>query len=284
MPETRVAIITGGASGIGLATAIALGKRNDGWEIHALDYNPAAAKAVEDVNGGIFHQVDVTDYAALGTVFRDIFRRHRRLDFVYANAGIAEIPDEFFETSPAAPTSDEPPALPPNTRRCIDICLTAATTTAYLAQHYFRLSPASTRGNRALVFTASCGGIYACHSSPVYAAAKHAVVGLMRSLDTHMWRRDGIRSNAVLPGTVRTNLLTSTLWKQFPDDYFTPVSSIVEAVLIFVDGKDPKRKPDLAVMRGQAIECSGKDLFYRDQHPFADESMRIIMSATDTGE
>ena len=245
-----------------------------------LDYNPAAATAVDAVEGGIFHQVDVTDYTALGVVFRDVFRRHQRLDFVYANAGVSERADEFYDRTEAS-SSDEPPPLPRNTRRTIDICLTAATTTAYLAQHYLRLSPSDSA--RVLTFTASCGALYPSYSSPVYTATKHGVLGLMRCLDRYMWRRDGVRVNAVLPGTVKTNLLTQELWQQFPDDIFTPVAQIVKANLIFLDNKDAAR-PDLDVIRGQAIECSGLNLHYRDAYAFCDEGMARVMAATDTGK
>lgn len=270
------------ASGIGLATAVAIGQRNSGWEVHILDYNPAASKAVDQVAGGIFHQVDVTSYAALGTVFRDIFRRHKRIDFVYANAGIVERADEYYDNFTAEAASDEPPSMPAVFDRVIAINLGAASSTAYLAQHYFRLSPESTRGNRVLTFTASCGGLYPGYATPVYTATKHGVVGLMRSVERHMWRRDGIRVNAVLPGTVKTNLLTQESWKQFADEYFTPVAQIVKAVLIFLDGKDESR-PDLGVIKGQAIECSGMVLHYRDQPAYSDEGMAAVMAATDTG-
>ncbi|CAK7215237.1 hypothetical protein SBRCBS47491_002414 [Sporothrix bragantina] len=280
MAQTRVAIITGGASGIGLATSIAIGNRKAGWEIHVLDYNPAASKAVDDIEGGIFHQVDVTDYKALGVVFRDIFRRHKRIDYVYANAGVGERADEFYDRTEAS-DSDEPPPLPRGTQKIIDICMTAATTTAYLAQHYFRLSPPDSE--RALSFTASCGALYPSFSSPVYTATKHGVLGLMRCLDRYMWRRDKIRVNAVLPGTVKTNLLTNELWQQFPEELFTPVSQIVKANLIFLDNKDETR-PDLEVIKGQAIECSGPNLHYRDPYPFCDEGMKRVMAATDTGK
>ncbi len=230
----------------------------------------------------MFHQVDVTDYTALGAVFRDVFRLHKRLDFVYANAGVGERADEFYDRTEAS-DSDEPPPLPRGTVRIIDICMTAASTTAYLAQHYFRLSPESTRGERVLVFTASCGALYPSFSSPVYTATKHGVLGLMRCVDRYMWRRDGIRANAVLPGTVKTNLLTQDLWKQFPEEYFTPVETIVKAVLIELDGKDAAH-PEIDIMKGKAIECSGTNLYYRDPYEFCDDAMKNVMAATDTGK
>lgn len=280
--EKELLLTRGPASGIGLATAVALGDRHAGWEIHVLDYNAAGAAAVDAVAGGVFHAVDVTDYAALGVVFRDVFRRHRRLDFVYANAGVGERVDAFYDR-PASADSDEPPPPPPGVPRIVDVVLTAAATTAYLAQHYFRLSPVATRGERVLTFTASCGSLYPVYGSPLYAAAKHGVLGLARCMDRYMWRRDGVRVNAVLPGVVRTNLLAPELWQLFPDAYFTPVEQIVRAVLLVLDNRDPAR-PDLTVLKGQAIECSGANMYYRAPYAFCDEAMQRVMEATDTGK
>lgn len=264
------------ASGIGLATVKALSERQ-GWELHVLDYNPQASKAIDRIPDTFFHQVDITNYPALGAVFRDVFRRHQRLDFVYANAGIAEPNNEFY-TLHTTLNGDEPPPPPRSLVKVIDILLTAAATTAFLAQHYFRLSPPETRGSRNLVFTASAAAQYPSVIMPIYTASKHGVLGLMRSLAPKMWRYDGVRVNAVLPGSVITNLLED--WSQFPDRYATPVEVIVKAVLIFLDGKDAA-KPEIDVMQGQAIECSGEDLYYRDQYPWCDERMKTVMSGAD---
>jgi NAD(P)-dependent dehydrogenase (short-subunit alcohol dehydrogenase family) len=86
-----------------------------------------------------------------------------------------------------------------------------------------------------------------------------------------MYRQYGIRVNAVLPGTVQTNLLSKDEWASFPAEYFTPVQKIAEAVAKFVDGDD----------RGKAIECSGSKHYYREQPEFCDEGMRTVMESTD---
>lgn len=236
-------------------------------------------KAIEGIPNTFFHTVDITNYAALGIVFRNVFRRHRQIDFVYANAGIAETYNEFYALDTKGTSdNDEPPPAPRSLNRVIDIMLTAAATTAYLAQHYFRLSPPVPKGTRSLVFTASAVALYPSCPMPIYAAAKHAVLGLMRSIAPKLWRYDGVRVNAVMPGSVLTNLLED--WSQFPEQYATPVESIVKAVLIFVDGKDATN-PQIDVMNGQAIECSGKNQFYREPYSYCDETMKIIMEGAD---
>ncbi|KAB5525518.1 15-hydroxyprostaglandin dehydrogenase [Coniochaeta sp. 2T2.1] len=254
--DMKVAIITGGASGIGLATALTLSRRQD-WEVHIMDLNPPEASL-------IFHQVDVTDYSALGQTFKDIFQLHGRLDFVYANAGVVEQNDEFYQTS-----NEDPPPLPKSMSKVIDVCLTSAATTAYLAQHYLRKTP----GEKSLIFTASCGALYPAYGAPIYTATKHGVLGLMRAMAPRLWRNDNVRVNAVLPGTVKTNLHTEENWKQFPEKYFTPVEKIVEAVLILLDGTE----------MGKAIECCGQNHYYREQYEYCDDTMRAVMSSTDVG-
>ncbi|KAB5554320.1 hypothetical protein GE09DRAFT_1120543, partial [Coniochaeta sp. 2T2.1] len=155
------------------------------------------------------------------------------------------------------------------TSKIIDVCLTSAATTAYLAQHYMRLTP----GEKSLIFTASCGALYPAYGAPIYTAAKHGVLGLMRAMAPRLWRNDKVRVNAVLPGTVKTNLHTEESWKQFPEEYFTPVEKIVEAVLILLDGTET----------GKAIECNGQNHYYREQYEYCDDAMRAVMSSTDVG-
>ena len=90
-------------------------------------------------------------------------------------------------------TADEPP--PPLPSIVVDIDVMSVIHTSYLAQHYFRQTPNDGLGPRALVITASCGGFYKVPASPVYAAAKHAMIGWTRSIAGRLWRDDGIRVN-----------------------------------------------------------------------------------------
>lgn len=96
MAVQKVAIITGGASGIGLAVAQALAARG-GWAIHLLDLNVESGESVAaslssiDSVTATFHRCDAASYEQMGAAFRDAFRASgRRLDFVFANAGFTE--------------------------------------------------------------------------------------------------------------------------------------------------------------------------------------------------
>lgn len=183
---------------MGLAVAKALAARG-GWNIHLLDLNAERGReAAKEVTNSTFHQTNVTDYNALATVFQSVWEQERRLDFVFANAGIVER-FSFYESHP----TDGPPPAPDLT--VVDINLKSVINTSWIAQHYFRQSEESE--NKNLVMTASCGGLYPSPASPSYSAAKFGVIGFMRSIAHHYYKHDGVRVNAICPATVRTNLL-----------------------------------------------------------------------------
>lgn len=186
---------------MGLAVAQALAKRGD-WQLHILDLNVKAGEQAEKELGkkAKFHKCNVTVYKEQAVIFDSIHKSTGRLDFVFANAGIVER-FSFYEKHEQSP----PPEID---QLSIEIDLKAVVITSYLAQHYFRLSkPSYGKGTQSLVMTASCGGLYPSPFCPMYSAAKHGVVGLMRSLAKHYYLCDSIRVNCICPGTVRTNLL-----------------------------------------------------------------------------
>jgi NAD(P)-dependent dehydrogenase (short-subunit alcohol dehydrogenase family) len=180
----HVAIITGGASGMGLAVAEALGKHGN-WNLHLFDMNEKSGDEAASRLGATFHKVDVTDYTSLSQAFKEAFLANRRIDFVFANAGIMER-SNFYK---AHNTGDEPP--PPMTTIVLDINTNAVVQTSYLAQHYFRQTPHDGTSPRSLVITASCGGLYAVPASPVYGASKFAALGWTRNIAGPMWKNDG---------------------------------------------------------------------------------------------
>jgi len=285
-PPTQSALITGGASGMGLAVAKALAGRG-GWHLHLLDLRPP----LEDVENATFHKTNVLDYDSLSSTFQKVYDHAGRLDFVFANAGIVER-FSFYE---AHPTGAPPP--PPD-QTVIDINLKSVINTSWLAQHYFRQSTESP--NKVLVMTASVGGLYRCQVSPSYCASKHGVVGLMRSIAPFYFHDKNInaRVNAICPGTVKTNLLDAAAWATFSDDVFVPIESIVSTVLMLIDGYDVDGKGldgkplSEAVngadghdggekLWGKAVELSGRNHYYRDQPVYCDDHMAKCMLATE---
>ena len=71
----KVALITGGANGMGLAVVQELSKRGN-WDIHIVDLNEKAGKAaVDSVSNVTFHHCNIASYDALGAVFKTVFVR-----------------------------------------------------------------------------------------------------------------------------------------------------------------------------------------------------------------
>lgn len=100
--EAKVAIVTGGASGIGLSVVERL--ISDGWNVTVLDLNGEAGQKHADRLGKqfTFIGVDATDYEQLSSAFVKTWEKHHRLDFVFANAvrrlpGPFVVPETFTE-------------------------------------------------------------------------------------------------------------------------------------------------------------------------------------------
>ncbi len=169
---SRTAIVTGGTSGIGKATAELL--RASGWRVVVTGLTEAEA----DAAGGEAEVLDVTDDAAVEA----LFRRFDRLDGLVTAAGMVARDAEWEIASFA---------------RVIDVNLTG-TFRAALAAY-----PALRQAGGAVVTIASIMGYVSNPKAPAYAASKAGVVNLTRALAAR-WAADGIRVNAVAPGYVET--------------------------------------------------------------------------------
>ncbi|KAJ6117925.1 hypothetical protein N7523_005676 [Penicillium sp. IBT 18751x] len=172
----KVALITGGASGIGLAVARILSARSN-WEVHILDISQAGAQVAQEVRNIFFHSADVTQYDQLSGAFGEIFRAHKRLDFVFANAGVMER-DNFYAQPPPGVEAISPPAKPDLSS--IEVNLFAVINTSKLAHYYFRCSSAQNESAN-LVMTSSCGGLYPSYYSPVYSARYTGIYAFHRT-------------------------------------------------------------------------------------------------------
>ncbi|KAI9041109.1 NAD(P)-binding protein [Aspergillus affinis] len=272
----QVAVITGGASGMGLAVASALAQRGD-WKIHLLDISEErGSQAAKELPNTFFHQADISNYGTLARTFDSIFSSSgNRLDFVFANAGVIERTN-FYETSTGPSGGVAEPDL-----RTIQVNLNGVIYTTVLAAHYFRLSPHGGKGT-SLVMTSSCGGLYPSHYSPIYTASKHGVLGFMRSV-ARPFAQDGIRVNAICPGIVKTNLVDAQGWSGFPEDRFIPVERIAEIVTLLIDGGEMVDTADIRVSCavGRAVELSGSNYYFREQPEFCDSEMKEVMGATE---
>ncbi|HTY54410.1 MAG TPA: SDR family NAD(P)-dependent oxidoreductase [Candidatus Binataceae bacterium] len=187
----KVAVITGGGSGIGRATAQRLA--SDGVAAVIADLDPSTGQ--ETVNiieraGGraVFIRTDVTLAEQARAMLDTAITKFRRLDILFNNAGVGLSPPGFPRASLEA------------WRRVLDIDLQAVILGCYLA------APLMERDGGAIINTASMAGLYPYHHDPIYAAAKAGVVNFSYSLSGWAAERK-IRVNCICPGIVDTPLV-----------------------------------------------------------------------------
>ncbi|MFE6609693.1 SDR family NAD(P)-dependent oxidoreductase [Amycolatopsis sp. NPDC057786] len=186
MLDGKVALVTGGTRGIGLATARALAEAGATVVLTGRDEAKAKeAAAVAGAASGL--ALDVTDAKAVSTLVRGVAKEHGKLDIVVANAGIMEdallgmIREELVDTTLS----------------------TNVAGTLHTVQAAARAMMRKKTGS--IVVLASIVGEHGSAGQTVYAASKAAVANIARSAAKELGR-SGIRVNAVAPGVIDTDL------------------------------------------------------------------------------
>ncbi len=172
-------LITAGGSGIGRAMGEAFAAA--GYEVWVTDVNAdALANLPTDWHG---HHVDAADEMAVATLF-GMIKTAGGLDVLCANAGIA------------GPTAQIENVQLDDWRACVSVNLEGA----FLATKYATPLMKSA-GHGAIIYTSSTAGIYGYPNRAPYAAAKWAIIGLMKTTAMELGPI-GIRANAICPGAV----------------------------------------------------------------------------------
>lgn len=117
----------------------------------------------------------------------------------------------------------------------------------------------------------------------MYSGSKAAVIHFNRTI-AYKYHMDGIRTYATAPGTIVTNLLASDDWKAFPEQFFTPMETLVHAVLKLIDGGDMEDSTGKRIAEkdawGLCVEVNGKNFYFRDGVPACDQNMAEMMKYT----
>jgi len=188
-PADRVAVITGAASGIGRATAVAFAREGAAVVVGSYPKDPhdpaGTVEAVEAVRGRcVVAEVDVRDSAQVDALAQRAVDEFGRIDIAVANAGVlraaalADLDDRAWDD-------------------VVEVDLTGVLRT-------FRSCAGHLGDGGALVAISSiAGGVYGWGEHAHYGAAKAGVLGLVRSLAVELAPR-GVRANAIIPGLIET--------------------------------------------------------------------------------
>lgn len=192
----KVAVVTGGTSGIGKAAAIALAQA--GAKVVVAGRRQAEGeetiRLLQASSGdGFFVATDVSKEADVQALIEKTMARYGRLDIAFNNAGVDQ------ETTP----------LPEQTEANYDRIMDINVKGVWLSLKH-EIPAMLKNGGGAIVNTSSGLGLVGAAGVPIYVASKHAVEGLTKSVALE-YAKQGIRVNAVSPGLIQTEMLDRTV-------------------------------------------------------------------------
>ena len=236
--EGKIAFVTGGASGIGLATASALAEA--GATVVIADINEDNGRAAaRDIGGkASFVRLDVTDAEAVANAARAIEKDHGALDILVNAAGWSKV-ERFADTTPDT------------WQRLIDLNYTGTLRVV----HAFLPQLTSKPGGK-IVNVASDAGRAGSGGEAVYSGTKGAVIAFTKALARET-ARFATNVNCVCPGPTDTPLLASipekqreALMRAIPFRRFAKPSEVADAILFFASNRSD-------YLTGQVLSVSG---------------------------
>ncbi|MDK3258528.1 3-oxoacyl-ACP reductase [Blastococcus capsensis] len=187
--EGRVAVVTGGGSGIGLASVRRLA--SEGARVVIADVDEQAGKSAADEVGGLFVRTDVTSETDVEALFAAANETYGSVDVAFNNAGISPPDDDSILVTGLDAW-----------RRVQEVNLTSVFLCCKAAIPYMQR-----QGKGSIINTASFVAVMGAATSQIsYSASKGGVLSMSRELGVQ-FAREGIRINALCPGPVNTPLL-----------------------------------------------------------------------------
>jgi NAD(P)-dependent dehydrogenase (short-subunit alcohol dehydrogenase family) len=196
--EGRVAVVTGGGRGIGLATVRRLA--SEGASVVVADVDLGTGKSSADEVNGLFVEADVSSKFDVEEIYRVAFASYGRIDVAFNNAGISPPEDDSILTTDIEAW-----------RRVQEVNLTSVYLCCQAVIPYMQRA-----GKGSIINTGSFVAVLGSATSQIsYTASKGGVLALSRELGVQ-FAREGIRVNALCPGPVNTPLLQE-LFAQDPE-------------------------------------------------------------------
>lgn len=187
----KVALVTGGSSGIGKASAIAFAQEG-AHVVIAARREKESQQVIEEIKSlgvdGLFVQTDVSKIADLQNMVKQTMTKFGRLDFAFNNAGIEEWP------SPLSEKTEE-----------LYYKIMDTNVKGVLFGMQQEIPAMLKNGGGVIVNTSSIAGLIGMAPIPIYVASKHAVLGMTKSQALE-YAKLNIRINAVSPGGVETEM------------------------------------------------------------------------------
>ncbi|PQA85933.1 SDR family NAD(P)-dependent oxidoreductase [Hyphococcus luteus] len=208
--EGKSVLVTGAATGIGRAAALAFSR--EGAKVMIGDYNDDAEDVVAEIKGeggtAAFLHCDVSKGDEVEALVAAAVKNHGGLDAAFNNAGIfppekmfAEFDEETFDRTIAI------------NLKGVFLCMKA------------ELTVMAKQGKGAILNTSSVGGVIANPGMTPYIASKHGVIGLTRTAAIE-YVKQGVRVNALCPGFVRTPMTEPWFHREGFLEAFLPTSPI----------------------------------------------------------
>lgn len=189
--QGKVALVTGGTSGIGRAIAVAFAREGANVVVagrRAAEGEETVRLVQEQGSDGLFVPTDVSQAAQVKNLVDRTLERFGRLDFAANNAGVEQAPAPLLEQS----------------EQTFDQVMNVNVKGVWLSMK-LEIPAILRSGGGAIVNTSSVAGVIGLAGAEIYIASKHAVIGLTKAAALEFGKQ-GIRINAVLPAAIETEM------------------------------------------------------------------------------